>query len=107
MQSKQISPFTMTQIPRWRITRLLEMIQRDYSVEEVTAKLTGWLATGIERAHHSFNLKAATARAAQAISADDESLVRVPRVLGRFEHVTAFRGQAAVLVGRRRRTRAK
>ena len=75
MSNKQVSPLTLTQIPRWRITRLLEMVQRGYRAEEVEAELTSWLTTGIERIPDSFDLPAAAARAVYARSASGESLL--------------------------------
>lgn len=77
MHSKQVSPLTLTQIPRWRIARLMEMVQRGYSANEVEAELKSWLATGIDRAPSSFNLQAAAARAVHAISPDGESLMKM------------------------------
>ncbi|NEL27746.1 MAG: hypothetical protein G3W59_22660, partial [Xanthomonas perforans] len=68
MNGKQVSPLTLTQVPRWRITRLLEMVQRDYRADEVEAELKGWLATGVERVPSSFNLQAAAARAVHAVN---------------------------------------
>lgn len=75
MSNKQVSPLTLTQIPRWRITRLLEMVQRGYRAEEVETELTTWLTTGIERIPDSFDLPAAAARAVYARSASGESLL--------------------------------
>jgi hypothetical protein len=77
MNSSHVSPLTLTQVPRWRITRLLEMVQRGYRADEVEAELKGWLATGIDRAPSSFNLQAAAARAVHAISPDGESLMKM------------------------------
>ncbi|MCC8630204.1 hypothetical protein [Xanthomonas vesicatoria] len=75
MTGKPISPLTLTQVPRWRITRLLEMVQRDYRADEVEAELNSWLATGIERVPSSFNLQAAAARAAHAVNPNGDSLM--------------------------------
>ncbi|MCC8620422.1 hypothetical protein [Xanthomonas vesicatoria] len=75
MTGKQVSPLTLTQVPRWRITRLLEMVQRDYRADEVEAELNGWLATGIDRVPSSFNLQAAAARAVHAVNPNGDSLM--------------------------------
>ena len=77
MQKKQVSPLTLTQLPRWRITRLLEMVQRGYRAEEVEAELTSWLSTGVERLPDTFNLPAAAARAVYATNTAGESLLRM------------------------------
>ncbi|QRD62660.1 hypothetical protein H8Z72_22700 (plasmid) [Xanthomonas citri pv. citri] len=66
MPPKTISPLSLVQVQRWRVTRLLEMVARDYTPEELTAELSGWLATGIERVPPSFNLADAATRALHA-----------------------------------------
>lgn len=67
-------PFTLIQVQRWRVTRVIEMVQRKYKEEEIVAELQGWLASGIERIPPTFNLADAATRAIYARTADGDGL---------------------------------
>lgn len=77
MTSRPVMPFTLVQVQRWRVNRLIEMIQRDYSKDELVAELQTWMATGIERIPPAFNLEDAAQRAAYARTSDGSSLKAV------------------------------
>ena len=68
------SPLALIQLPRWKVTRLIEMIQRQYSAGELEAEVTGWLAQGVDRLPQSFNLAEATLRAIHARGQDGHTL---------------------------------
>lgn len=77
MTSRPVMPFTLVQVQRWRVSRLIEMIQREYSKDELVAELQAWTATGIERIPPAFNLGDAALRAAYARTSDGTSLKAV------------------------------
>ena len=70
LNSKIPSPLSLVQVQRWRVTRLIEMVERSYTSEELVAELKAWLATGIERVPPSFNLADAASRALHARTGD-------------------------------------
>lgn len=74
MSRKTIFPLSLVQVQRWRVKRLIEMIERQYSTEEVVTELTSWLSTGIERVPPNFNLADAAVRASLARTPGGEAL---------------------------------
>lgn len=77
MNRNTAKPLELVQVQRWRVTRLMEMIQRQYSQAELLSELEGWLATGIERIPASFNLSEAAARAVHARTSEGSTLKQV------------------------------